>query len=103
METVITTNELRVATINGPAAYFEARDDERGFEYDLVRAFADELGVNLALTVVDSRAAALAAVADRKVHLAAANLPVKNSDDIAYGYSYLLADYQLIYKRGTRR
>ena len=29
-ETIITTSELRVATVNGPAAYFEARDEDRG-------------------------------------------------------------------------
>ena len=36
---------LIVGTMNNPISYFINKDGERGFEYELAKAFADSLGV----------------------------------------------------------
>lgn len=46
---------LRVLSRNNSSSYFVVRGTERGFEYELAQAFADELGVRLAFVVPDSR------------------------------------------------
>src|SRR4051812_27857890 len=45
--------ELVVLTRRSPGTYFETPDGPSGFEYDLVRAFADSLGVQLKIVVAD--------------------------------------------------
>src|SRR3546814_7283801 len=43
---------LRVATVNSPTSYYIGQNGEAtGFAYDLAKAFADRLGVKLALVV----------------------------------------------------
>ncbi|EGT80335.1 putative periplasmic binding like protein II [Haemophilus haemolyticus M19107] len=38
---------LIVGTMNNPISYFINKDGKRGFEYELAKAFADSLGVEL--------------------------------------------------------
>ena len=45
---------LRVITRNSPATYFEDRNGETGFEYELVKRFADDLGVELKIETADN-------------------------------------------------
>ncbi|MGF1508493.1 MAG: transglycosylase SLT domain-containing protein [Myxococcota bacterium] len=46
---------LRVLTRNNSSSYFVARGAERGFEFELARAFAHKLGVRLAIVVPNRR------------------------------------------------
>lgn len=46
---------LRVLTRNNSSSYFVVRGRQRGFEYELAQAFADDLGVRVAFVVPDSR------------------------------------------------
>ena len=45
---------LRVVTRNSPATYFQDRNGETGFEYELVKRFADDLGVELKIETADN-------------------------------------------------
>ncbi len=38
---------LHVITRNSPSTYFQDRNGETGFEYELVKRFANQLGVEL--------------------------------------------------------
>lgn len=42
--------ELRLITRNGPSTYYVERDEPRGFEYELARRVAEDLGVELRVT-----------------------------------------------------
>lgn len=46
---------LRVITRNNSVSYYIARGKERGFEFELASAFAEELGVRVAFVVPESR------------------------------------------------
>ncbi|MCA9555237.1 MAG: transporter substrate-binding domain-containing protein [Myxococcales bacterium] len=46
---------LRVLTRNSSSTYFISKGEQRGFQFELVQAFAKELGVRLAIVVPPSR------------------------------------------------
>ncbi len=50
---VKSAGELVVLTRRSPTTYFETPDGPSGFEYDLARAFAESLGVQLKVVVAD--------------------------------------------------
>ncbi len=97
--------ELRVALVSVPHTYFLEPDGILGFDYDLLRAFCDTLGIHLKVKFVASRALAIELVEDKKVHLAAGLLPVtaNPATRIRYGPSYAMLQSQVIYRAGTAR
>ena len=94
---------LRVATINSATTYYESGDGRTGFEYDLATQFAEHLGVDLDMRVAASGAAALEAVSQQKVHLAAANLTITNnrSRNILFSPAVREVTPQLAYHIGS--
>ncbi|MGL4315011.1 MAG: membrane-bound lytic murein transglycosylase MltF [Pseudomonas sp.] len=54
LERVQKEGVLRVVTRNSPATYFQDRAGETGFEYELVKRFADNLGVELKIETADN-------------------------------------------------
>ncbi|MGE7991830.1 membrane-bound lytic murein transglycosylase MltF [Pseudomonas sp. NPDC089554] len=54
LERVKEDGVLRVITRNSPATYFQDRNGETGFEYELVKHFADDLGVKLEIQTADN-------------------------------------------------
>jgi ABC-type amino acid transport substrate-binding protein len=54
LERVQSEGTLRVITRNSPATYFQDRNGETGFEYELVKRFADDLGVELQIETADN-------------------------------------------------
>ncbi len=51
---VIKNGEITMITRNSPHCYYIYRDEPMGFEYELARAFAEYLGVELKLKLVDN-------------------------------------------------
>jgi len=51
LEDLRADNELVVVTRNGPTTYYLGADGPAGFEYELVRAFADAQGMTLRVKV----------------------------------------------------
>tara|TARA_B100002049_G_scaffold228853_1_gene203756 strand:+ start:7552 stop:8970 length:1419 start_codon:yes stop_codon:yes gene_type:complete len=66
---VAATGVLRVATVSAVDTYYKGPERERGYEYDLVRAFADTLGARLEIITVADRDSVLAAVARGRAQL----------------------------------
>lgn len=95
--------ELRVVTRDTPTAYFVGPDGPAGPEYDLVRGFAESLGVSLVIETVESVSEILPLVNEGKAHMAAAGLSITDSrrEYLSFGYPYNSVDMHLIYKLGT--
>ena len=103
LEQILETGELRVVTRNTPSSYVVAPDGPSGPEFDLVRAFADELGVALIIESVDSVSEIVPRLLAGQAHMAAAGLSITESrlEFLNFGHPYESVDMHLIYKLGT--
>jgi len=103
LEQIVQLGELRVVTRDTPTSYFEGPDGPAGPEYDLVRGFANELGVTLVIETVENVAEILPYVNEGKVHMAAAGLSMTESrrEYLNFGHPYNAVDMHLIYKLGS--
>ena len=103
LEQVIQLGELRVVTRDTPTSYFVGPDGPAGPEYDLVRGFAEELGVTLIIETVESVSEILPYVNEGKAHMAAAGLSMTDSrrEYLSFGHPYNWVDMHLIYKLGS--
>jgi membrane-bound lytic murein transglycosylase F len=103
LDQVLETGELRVVTRDSPTAYVVSPDGMSGPEYDLVRAFADDLGVELVIESVQSVSEVLPYLLSGHAHIAAAGLSVTDTrrEFVNFGHPYQFVDMHLIYKLGT--
>ena len=99
--------ELRVVSRNGPTTYYEDKSAPSGFEYELARRFADELGVSLHIEARHEIADILDAVRHRRADLAAAGLTITapRRDEFTFSAPYLDFDIrpQVIYRADSAR
>jgi membrane-bound lytic murein transglycosylase F len=97
---------LRVVTRNSPATYFQDRNGETGFEYELVKRFAKDLGVELKIETADN----LDVLFDQLQKpggpvLAAAGLVATDTRKLQarFSHPYLQVTPQIIYRNGQSR
>lgn len=106
LERVKEDGVLRVITRNSPATYFQDRNGETGFEYELVKRFADDLGVELKIETADN-------LDDLFTQLGKPNGPVlaaaglveseKRRQEARFSHPYLEVTPQIIYRNGQSR
>ena len=103
LDQILEVGELRVVTRDSPTAYVDGPDGPSGPEYDLVQAFADDLGVALVIETVQSVSEVLPHLIEGKAHMAAAGLSITDSRRhyVNFGHPYEMVDMHLIYKLGT--
>ena len=53
-EAIRTSGELKVLTLSGSTSYFIYKGEERGYEYELIKRFADSHGLKLKIAVADN-------------------------------------------------
>ena len=97
---------LRVITRNSPATYFEDRNGETGFEYELVKRFADDLGVELKIETADNLDDMFTKLGQPDgPALAAAGLvsSEKRLQQAKFSHPYLEVTPQIIYRNGQSR
>ena len=96
---------LVVGTLNNPVSYFINADGQAGLEYDLSKAFADYLSVELKMEVFDSGEELLEALENHEIDIAAANLLYhpKKAEKFQLGPAYYSASWQLVYRKGEAR
>ena len=99
LDRVRTDGMLIVLTRNSPTTYYEGPDGPAGLEYDLVKMFADELGVELTMIVPDSFTDVLKGITHGNAHFAAAGLTVTEKRKQLYRFTpgYQQITEQLVY------
>lgn len=99
LEKVFETGELRVASSNGPTTYYEGSNGLTGFEYSLVKGFADSLGLKLVIEDEPDLDKMLTSVAGRQVHFAAAGLTAleNRGNNVAFAAPFMQVTQQLVY------
>jgi membrane-bound lytic murein transglycosylase F len=105
LDAIRADGQLAVVTYRSPTTYYDNPEGPAGFEYDLVRAFADHLGVNLKLVVVDGLTAVLPRLLTGEVDMAAAGLAAtqQRRQLVDFGIPYQHIRQQLVYRLGTLR
>ena len=103
LDQVFDTGELRVVTRDSPTSYTIGPDGPAGPEFDLVQAFADDLGVALVIDPVASISEILPKLVSGEAHMAAAGLSIIDSrlEYLNFGHPYKSVDVHLIYRLGT--
>ena len=96
---------LVVITRNSSTTYYEDKDGLKGFEYELVKQFADELGVVIRFVIPDRFEDIVPMVAKGEAHFAAAGLTVtdRRSSSVRFTPSYQQITQQLVYRARNRR
>jgi len=103
LERVQQAGTLVVATRRSPSTYHDGPRGPDGFEYALVQAFAQHLGVKVRFVFPDTLEALLDATARGSVHLAAAGLTITQPREqlLSFSLPYRFVTEQLIYRRGA--
>ncbi|MFV3403486.1 membrane-bound lytic murein transglycosylase MltF [Pseudomonas sp. NY15463] len=106
LERVKEDGVLRVITRNSPATYFQDRNGETGFEYELVKRFADDLGVKLQIETADNLDDIFNQLGKPSGPvLAAAGLvsSERRAAQARFSHPYLEVTPQVIYRNGRSR
>ena len=103
LEQVLETGTLRVVTRDSPTSYTITPDGPSGPEFDLVQAFAEDLGVALVIEPVANVSEIMPKLLSGEAHMAAAGLSITESrqEYLHFGHPYESVDVHLIYKLGT--
>lgn len=102
LEAIQAEGELVVITRNSSECYYQGPFGPRGFEYDLAKAFADYLGVQLRALIVDDEAEMVESLLAGKAHIIAAGFPFgrQSARLVALGPGYIDVSQQVVGRRG---
>ncbi|MCJ8167859.1 membrane-bound lytic murein transglycosylase MltF [Atopomonas sediminilitoris] len=105
LEQVQQEGELRVMTRNSPATYFQDKNGESGFEYQLAKQFAKQLGVELKIITANTFEDLFSSLVDRRAHIIAANIVDTPSRHqfARFSKGYLEVVPQVVYRHGEPR
>ena len=95
-------NSLNVVLLNAPSTYYIGTDGEQGFEYDLLKAYSEYLGVELNITAAHTVQEAIELSQTLKPHITSAALaktPLRE-EKFNFGPSYFEVQEQVICHRG---
>jgi membrane-bound lytic murein transglycosylase F len=101
----VRSGALKVVTRNSPTTYYDGVDRPRGIEYELVKGYADRLGVRLELSVADEFRQIFPEIQQGHAHIAAAGLSITEPRRALVDFSppYERVQQQVIYRRGSQR
>ena len=93
--------ELRVVLLNAPYTYYIGSNGAQGFEYKLIKAYADHLNVDLNITAVNSISEAIEKAKDQTFHITSAALSkaTPSLKEFRFGPSYFEVHQQVICNR----
>ena len=96
------TKQLNVVLLNAPTTYYMGSNGAKGFEYDLLNAYAKHLKVNLNITSVNTIKEALEFSKDPNIHIISASIAKTKlkEKNFNFGPSYFEVQEQVICHRG---
>lgn len=103
LERTLNQGYLPVLSSNGPITYYEGPFGYTGFEYELAEAFAEYLGLELAITDESNLGELLDKVGSPNGLFAANGLSVTESreESLQFSVPYMQVDQHVIYRRGS--
>jgi len=92
---------LKVVLLNSPSTYYIGSDGPKGFEYDLLKSYADSLHVELQITTANTTKEAIELSKDPSFHIISASLAkTKQREKIFnFGPSYFEVQEQVVCSR----
>ena len=105
LENLEPDGELVVVTRNGPTTYYLGADEPAGFEYELIRAFADSQEMRLRVKVAFTLEEVFETLQRGEAHIAAAGLTESSERNLLFEstQSYLEQHPVVVYKAGQYR
>ncbi len=96
---------LKVLTRIDPTTYYKNTDGYTGLESDLIKLFAEHLGVKVEFIIPNTFAEILTGIAENKADIAAAGLTITphRAQKMRFSPSYYEITEQLIYRSGNPR
>ncbi len=94
-------NTLVVGTLVGPSTYYQAAEQEQGFEYELAHAFADFLGVELKIVPFFSLSELFSRLESGSLDVIASGLSVtpERASRFKFGPEYRNISQKLVFKQ----
>jgi membrane-bound lytic murein transglycosylase F len=105
LEQVLQRGSIQVLTRNGASSYYLGANGPTGPEYELAKAFADYLGVDLRMTVTKSFSGLELALNEQSGDFIAANLTRTPERELRFNFGpdYLETTTEIVYRRGRKR
>lgn len=105
LENIKASGRLVVLTREAPTAIYENADGRTGFEYEMMNRFAKSLDVEVEFRIYETERSLMAALAERKGHVAAAALGVTDErrGAFALGAEYETTRQLLACRRDVKR
>ena len=93
---------LNVVLLNSPSTYYIGTEGKQGFEYDLLKAYADYIGVELNITTAHTIKEAIELSKNKNIHITSASLAKtpQRREVFHFGPSYFEVQEQVICHRG---
>ena len=91
---ILHNNEIKVVTRFGPSDYYEIKNEENGYTYDVIKGFSDFIGVKLKIVTMDSLDNAINALNNREVDILA-NMGI--TDKVKTSYAYNKVSQYIVY------
>jgi membrane-bound lytic murein transglycosylase F len=91
---ILDNNEIKIVTRFGPSDYYKIKNEENGYTYDVMKGFADFIGVKLKVITMDNIESATNALNNREVDVLA-NMSI--IDNVKTSYAYNKANQYIVY------
>jgi len=102
LDKILQKKVLNVVFLNAPTSYYIGADGPQGFEYDLIKAYADHLGVELNITTANTVKEAIKLSKNPNIHITSASLTRTHNREktFNFGPSYFEVQEQVVCYRG---
>ena len=102
LDTIKRDKVLNVVLLNAPSTYYIGTEGKQGFEYDLLKSYAEHLGVDLNITAAHTTKEAIELSKNPAIHITSAALAKtpQREKTFNFGPSYFEVQEQVICHRG---